>query len=152
MKINARFEYVSEGIYGSNTAKIILPKRATAGSAGYDFFAPVTFMLEPDESITVPTGIRAYMEEGYVLLMFPRSGLGFKYKLRLDNTVGVIDSDYYFSSNEGHIIVKMTNCGTVPLRVEKDQAFCQGVFVPFGVIDGDDCDKKRDGGFGSTSN
>ena len=88
---------------------ILLPKRATKGSAGYDFFAPFDIVLKPGETIKVPTGIRVSMEENYVLKLYPRSGLGFKYRLQLNNTVGIIDSDYYYSDNEGHIFAKITN-------------------------------------------
>ena len=76
---------------------ICLPKRATSGSAGYDFFAPVDLKLEPGETVKVPTGIRVWMEPEWVLKCYPRSGLGFKFRLQLNNTVGIIDSDYYYS-------------------------------------------------------
>ena len=88
-----------------------LPKRATKFSAGYDFYVPIGFELDPGETIKVPTGIRCGMNTDWVLMIYPRSGLGFKYKVRLDNTVGVIDADYYFSDNEGHIFIKITNEG-----------------------------------------
>ena len=88
---------------------IKLPKRATSGSAGYDFYTPVAITLEPGETVKVPTGIRAKMEDNWVLKLYPRSGLGFKYRLQLNNTVGIIDSDYYYSDNEGHIFAKITN-------------------------------------------
>lgn len=90
-----------------------LPKRATAGSAGYDFYAPFEFTLKPNETIKIPTGIRCEMNPSWVLMIFPRSGLGFKYRLQLNNTVGVIDSDYYFSDNEGHIFIKLTNLSLI---------------------------------------
>ena len=76
--------------------EIKLPKRATAGSAGYDFYAPVTLTLKPGETVKIPTGIRVEMEENWVLKCYPRSGLGFKYRLQLNNTVGIIDSDYFY--------------------------------------------------------
>ncbi|HAV18707.1 MAG TPA: deoxyuridine 5'-triphosphate nucleotidohydrolase, partial [Erysipelotrichaceae bacterium] len=88
---------------------IKLPQRATKGSAGYDFFAPFDFTLKPNETITIPTGIRCEMDENRVLMIFPRSGLGFKYRMQLNNTVGIIDSDYFYSDNEGHIFIKITN-------------------------------------------
>ena len=88
---------------------IRLPRRATAGSAGYDFFSPVDFELKPGETLKMPTGIRVLMEPDWVLKIYPRSGLGFKYRLQLNNTVGIIDSDYYNSDNEGHIFIKITN-------------------------------------------
>ena len=80
---------------------IRLPARATAGSAGYDFYTPVAVTIRPGEIVKIPTGIRAEMNEGWVLAVFPRSSLGFKYRLQLNNTVGIIDSDYFFSDNEG---------------------------------------------------
>lgn len=129
---------------------IILPRRATAGSAGYDFFAPKSFSLAPNETIKIATGIRVKIDEGWVLKIYPRSSLGFKYRLTLNNTVGIIDSDYYFAENEGHIFIKMTNCGDKPLEVEKGKAFAQGVFVEYGITVDDNCLSSRVGGLGST--
>lgn len=129
---------------------VSLPKRATSGSAGYDFFAPKEYTLLPGETVKIPTGIRVKIDDGWVLTVFPRSSLGFKYKLRLDNTVGIIDSDYYYAENEGHIFIKLTNCGDKPLTIEKGKAFAQGVFLEYGVTYDDDCDGVRTGGFGST--
>lgn len=133
-------------------ASIKLPKRATAGSAGYDYFSPVVFSLRPGETIKIPTGIRVRMEEGWVLCNFPRSGQGFKFRLQLNNTVGIIDSDYYFSDNEGHIMSKLTNDsneGKV-LNVNAGDGFMQGIFFPFGITQEDDTQDIRNGGFGST--
>lgn len=129
---------------------VSLPKRATSGSAGYDFFAPKGYTLLPGETVKIPTGIRVKIDDGWVLTIFPRSSLGFKYKLRLDNTVGIIDSDYYYAENEGHIFIKLTNCGDKPLTIEKGKAFAQGVFLEYGVTYDDDSDGVRTGGFGST--
>ena len=89
--------------------EIRMPERATVGSAGYDFYSPLDFVLEPGQTIKIPTGIRAKIEDGWVLMIFPRSGLGFKFRIQLNNTVGIIDSDYYGSDNEGHIFIKITN-------------------------------------------
>lgn len=132
---------------------IILPKRSTSGSAGYDFVTPVNIVLNPGESVLVPTGIRACMLENWVLNVYPRSGLGTKYRIQLDNTVGVIDSDYYFSDNEGHIMIKITNDSKEgkTLNLGAGERFCQGVFMEYGVIFGDDVTTVRNGGFGSTS-
>lgn len=129
-----------------------LPKRATRGSAGYDFLSPVDFVLNPGETIKIPTSIRAYMENGWVLMLYPRSGLGFKYRLQLNNTVGVIDSDYYESDNEGHIFIKLTNDsneGKV-LEVKAGSGIAQGIFMEFGITRDDEADTERNGGFGST--
>ena len=129
---------------------IILPKRATSGSAGYDFFAPFDFELNPGKSITIPTGIRAKIDEGYVLKIYPRSGLGFKYRLTLNNTVGIIDSDYFYAENQGHILIKMTNCGNDLLKIEKGRGFAQGIFLEYGITIDDNATSIRTGGFGST--
>lgn len=133
--------------------EIRLPRRATAGSAGYDFFAPVDFSLGPGEIIKIPTGIRAEMEEGWVLQCYPRSGLGFRYRLQLNNTVGIIDSDYFYSDNEGHIFVKLTNDTRDgrTLRVEKGTGFMQGIFMEYGITVDDDATEVRNGGLGSTT-
>ena len=132
---------------------IKLPKRATKGSAGYDYFAPFDINLKPGETIKIPTGIRAYMEEGWVLKNYPRSGLGFKFRLQLNNTVGIIDSDYYYSSNEGHIMCKITNDTNENkvVGVKKGDGFVQGIFIEYGITFDDDVSQIRDGGFGSTT-
>ena len=132
--------------------KISLPRRATAGSAGYDFYSPVTWSLSPSETILVPTGIRCRMREDYALFLFPRSGLGFKYRLQLNNTVGIVDSDYYRSDNEGHIMIKLTNDSKEGKTVllEEGAAFAQGVFLSYGITEDDAVDTLRNGGFGST--
>lgn len=130
-----------------------LPRRATRGSAGYDFFAPFSFSLAPSESIKIPTGIRVKMEEGWVLKIYPRSGLGFKYRLQMNNTVGIIDSDYYDSDNEGHIFIKMTNDTREgrTVKVDRGTGFAQGIFLEYGITVDDDVADLRNGGFGSTS-
>ena len=137
------------GIY----EKISLPKRATAGSAGYDFFAPADFNLAPGESVTIPTGIRVEMQEEWVLKCYPRSGLGFKYRLQMNNTVGIIDSDYFYSDNEGHIFAKLTNDSRENKTVElkAGTGFMQGIFVEYGITVDDDATAVRNGGFGSTT-
>lgn len=155
----AKFEFISQKQHNESFGDLCeygslkLPKRATVGSAGYDFFAPFDFTLQPKETITIPTGIRVKIDNGYVLMIFPRSGLGFKYKLQLNNTVGIIDSDYYFSDNEGHIFIKITNDNNEnkTLSLKKGNAFAQGVFLPFGITIDDETEGVRNGGFGSTS-
>lgn len=130
-----------------------LPKRATSGSAGYDFYAPADFIIKPGETVKIPTGIRVRMEEEWVLKCYPRSGLGFKYRLQLNNTVGIIDSDYYYSDNEGHIFAKITNDSNEGKTVElkAGDGFMQGIFVEYGITVDDDVQAVRNGGFGSTT-
>ena len=132
---------------------IRLPRRATAGSAGYDFFAPADITLAPGETIKIPTGVRVWMEPEWVLKCYPRSGLGFKYRLQLNNTVGIIDSDYYNSDNEGHIFIKITNDskeGKI-VCVEAGTGFAQGIFLEYGITVDDDATAVRNGGMGSTT-
>lgn len=132
---------------------IKLPKRATKGSAGYDFYSPIAFTLKPCENIKIPTGIRVKIDDGWFLANFPRSGLGFKYRLQLNNTVGIIDSDYYNALNEGHIMTKLTNDSKENkiVVIEKGMAFSQGIFLQFGITIDDNSDELRIGGFGSTN-
>lgn len=132
-----------------------LPQRATKLSAGYDCYASTDVYLEPGQDVKVPTGIKAYMQPGEVLLAFPRSGLGFKYYCRLANTVGVIDADYYNNTNnEGHIFVKLRNEGDKPMIIGQGEAMCQFIFMPFLLADEDNftVGDERNGGFGSTGN
>ena len=138
-----------ENIYND----IKLPQRDTKGSARYDFFAPFDFTLKPNETITIPTGIRCEMDENRVLMIFPRSGLGFKYRMQLNNTVGIIDSDYFYSDNEGHIFIKITNNTNEDkvIEVKKGQGFAQGLFMQYFLTDDDDASAIRNGGFGSTT-
>lgn len=129
---------------------IELPKRGTSGSAGYDFKSPLNVEIQPGESFTFVTGIRCWMSQEYFLMIVPRSSLGFKYKLTLDNTVGIIDSDYYDSDNEGHIMIKVTNNSDKVLFVNKGDKIAQGIFLPYIKTDDDDVTEKRNGGIGST--
>ncbi len=167
MKKIAKFETVSReqfalgwidcfdkgtGLYDAYEA-IRLPKRATKGSAGYDFYAVKDIELAPGESAKMPTGIRVKIDEGWVLKVYPRSGLGFKFRLQLNNTVGIIDSDYYYSDNEGHIFIKITNDSREgkTVKIKQGDAFAQGIFVEYGITVDDDVQDIRNGGFGSTS-
>ncbi len=166
MKRIAKFEKVSleqflagtQGILKEDEAKEVydslpLPKRATKGSAGYDFYTPYPIVLKPGETVKIPTGVRVWMEENWVLKCYPRSGLGFKYRLQLNNTVGIIDSDYYYSDNEGHIFAKITNDSNEDKTVELNahEGFMQGIFVEYGITIDDEADGVRNGGFGSTT-
>lgn len=163
MKIAAKFEFVSKEQYLKDFefkedacevySKLKKPHRATAMSAGYDFSSPIDFHLEPGMTIKIPTGIRAKMPEDYVLMIYPRSGLGFKYRLQLNNTVGIIDSDYYNALNEGHIMIKITNDSNEgkSLDIKAGEGFAQGIFMQYGIVEDDDAKDIRVGGFGSTT-
>ncbi len=163
MKRVARFEKVSLEQYKNdfefnlNAEEIYndikMPIRATTGSAGYDFFSPIDFTLKPGDTIKIPTGIRVFIEDGYVLSLYPRSGLGFKYRIQLNNTVGIIDSDYYNAKNEGHIMIKLTNDSNEEktLEVKKGDGIAQGIFSEYFITYDDSTEGVRVGGFGSTS-
>ncbi len=169
MKRIARFEKVSESQFKEGMSEfetlysiqeieqmyqsLELPKRATKDSAGYDFLLPFSICLKPGQTIKIPTGIRVSMEEGWVLKLYPRSGLGFKFRLQLNNTVGIIDGDYYFSDNEGHIFAKITNDSNEnkSLNLDAFTGFMQGIFVEYGITVDDETTEIRNGGFGSTT-
>lgn len=129
---------------------IELPSRATSGSAGYDFKAPFEFTLNSGNTIKIPTGIRVKISDGWFLGCMPRSSLGFKYRFQLDNTIGIIDSDYYYSDNEGHIFAKVSNDGRKDMAVKAGDSFIQGIFIPYGITYGDSASGVRNGGMGST--
>ena len=130
----------------------MLPQRATSGSAGYDFKSPIHFILQPGQTIKIPTGIRVKIDDGWWLGCLPRSGLGFKYRLQLNNTMGVIDSDYYYSDNEGHIFAKITNDSNEDkaIEVKAGDGFMQAIFIPYGITYSDSANGVRNGGMGST--
>lgn len=132
---------------------IKLPKRATTGSAGYDFFSPFDFELAPNKTIKIPTGIRVLLDKDKFLAIYPRSGLGFKHRMQLDNTVGIVDSDYFGSDNEGHIFIKITNDGRKgkTIHINKGEAFAQGIIAQYFVTIDDETNGIRNGGFGSTT-
>jgi len=132
---------------------IKIPQRATRKSSGYDFYAVYDFILKPEEEIKLPSGIKVYMLDDEELLLFPRSSVGFKYNVKLNNTVGKIDADYYNNkSNEGHIWLKFTNGGNKDWVVKKGDAIAQGTFYKYLVVDDDvPVNEKRQGGIGSTS-
>lgn len=156
MQIQAHFEKVSYKQfkeYGDLKTfnDIPLPRRATRCSAGYDFFAPYDITFKAGQMVTIATGVRIVMPEEYFLMIVPRSGLGFKYKLRLNNTVGIIDADYANSPNEGHIFIRLTNESDKRLEIKKGEAFAQGILIKYCITDDDEATEIRRGGLGSTS-
>lgn len=165
-----RFERISETEYNKTVAEefkikngvlnhlryseIKIPRRATKGSAGYDFYSPISFKLRAGETIKVPTCIKCSLNPHNVLMLFPRSSLGFKYRMQLDNSVGVVDQDYYNNaSNEGHIFIKVTNDSKSgqTLEIKAGEAFAQGIIMRYEVTDDDNVEDIRIGGIGSTT-
>lgn len=145
------FGYSKSSIAGTYDA-IKLPKRATTGSAGYDIFAPYNITILPRQSALMPTGIRVILDDDKFLAIYPRSGLGFKYKMQLYNGTGIVDRDYYYSDNEGHIWVKFYNDSPdgKTIEIKKGEAMCQGVIQQFFKTEDDSADGVRNGGFGSS--
>jgi dUTP pyrophosphatase len=154
-----RFERVSRKQYdldrknfetGMPLEQIPLPVRATAGSAGYDMVCPVDVEIGPGQRVVVPTGIRVQVREGYFLMLCPRSSMGRKYGLRLSNTLGIVDSDYYGAENEGHILLTLEHAQPGPVQIRAGERICQAIFVPFGLAEDDHASSIRQGGYGST--
>lgn len=134
---------------------IKLPRQATAASAGCDFFMPFSLNFEGGSRFRIATGVRwacgrSGGDRDKVLLIVPRSGLGFKYGIRLSNTVGVIDADYCDSDNEGHIIISLVNPSDMAVLLEEGKPFAQGIVVKYEVPEGAESEEARNGGFGST--
>lgn len=131
---------------------LVLPVRSSEDSAGHDFVITEDICLKPGESISISTGIRAQIIPGWVLMIMPRSGLGSKFRMQLNNTIGVIDGDYFNADNEGHIKATITNDGleNKNLILSKGDRFLQGVFMPYGITQDDNPLGKRTGGHGSS--
>lgn len=130
---------------------IILPKRATSGSAGYDFYTPYEVTLHPHDKIIVPSGIRCNIVDGYMMLGVVRSSMGIKSDINLSNTCMVLDSDYYFAENEGHIMIALRNMRSYSVHFDSGERIMQGVFLPYGITIDDNAEATRTGGIGSTN-
>ena len=152
-----KFERIDENVFlrdipTGNYSDIVLPKRSTKNSAGYDFYSIISFTLNPGERKIIPTGVRVIMNNNEYLSIFIRSSLGFKYNIRMCNQVGIIDADYYGNSdNGGHIFVCLENEGDSVLEIKKGDRFVQGIFMPFLITDDDIAIYSRLGGIGSTN-
>lgn len=127
---------------------IKLPVRATSGSAGYDFFLPHPFHFEVMHNTFFPTGIRCHMQPGWVLQLHPKSGLGTRNGTTLLNTIGIVDEDYFFAQNQGHILIGLRVKKALDLNA--GDKIVQGIFTQYGITVDDDVDGMRTGGFGST--
>ncbi len=131
--------------------RVRLPQRKTRHSAGYDLEAAEEVTVEPGQVALVPTGLKAYMGEGEVLLLAVRSSLAVKRRLALANGIGVIDADYADNpDNEGHILVALVNLGDGPVTIARGERVAQGIFVNYLTVAGDQPGGRRVGGIGST--
>lgn len=131
---------------------IIIPKRSTKFSAGYDFYMPYDLTIKKDEVVLIPTGIKVMLNSDEFLGIYIRSSLGFKYNLRMCNQVGIIDSDYYNNtSNEGHIFVKLKNEGNNDMILKKYDRYVQGIIQKYYIVDNEkEIEDIRVGGIGSS--
>lgn len=130
---------------------IELPTRATKYSAGYDFHSPIDINIASGTYVKIPTGIRCKMNNKKFLGIVVRSSLGFKYDIGLVNQLAVIDKDYFFADNEGHIFIKLKNNGTEDCKLSKGDRFAQGIFLNYDITIDDNATKGRSGGIGSTN-
>ena len=128
------------------------PHRNTKYSAGYDFISPIEIIVPAHEMAKIPTGIKAAMNDDEILYIYPRSSIGFKTGIRLSNTVGVVDSDYYNNlDNEGHIFIKFFNPTDKDYQIHIGDKIAQGIFSKYLVVDDEEEIKtERSGGLGST--
>lgn len=145
--------FISEEFVERIYNNIKLPKRTTKDFAVYDFYSPLDINLSPKETLIIPTGIRCKMNEGWILQLYPKSRLGYKYQFQLDNTMNIIDRDYYFSKNEGHILVKITNNSNNSkiIIIHMRQKMLEGIFLSYGITINDNENKKRNTDFDSTT-
>lgn len=133
---------------------IILPKRSTAYSAGYDFFAPEEIVLPANmkKPIIVNSYVKAKLDEDKYLAVHIRSSYGIKHQIRLANITGIIDSDYYNNeSNEGHIMFALVNEGDNDVVIPKGEHFAQGIITKYFITENDNTLDSRTGGIGSTT-
>ena len=153
-----QLEYLTEGHFEKINKLydgIKLPKRATKYSAGYDFYVSGDVVIPWGDSYIIPTGIRWVCDKeedkNKVLQIYPRSGIGFRTGVRLMNTVGIIDADYWEGNNEGHIMLKLYNPMNSHLHVKDGEAIVQGVITEYHTCDNEEeIVEKRTGGMGST--
>ncbi len=129
-----------------------LPKRSTLHSAGYDIAIIEDLEILPGKIRLGVTGLKAYMQDDEVLMIYPRSSLPRNYHLTIPNNVGIIDKDYYGNSdNDGAIYVSLHNFGTKTVYLKKGERIAQGIFQKYLVSPTEDrVTEIRKGGFGST--
>ena len=138
------------GLYTTGSETVIFDSKVLPPADTVSVVSPAATVIPAGGKAVIPTGIRCEMREGWVLMLFPRSGLGFRHQTRLSNTVGIIDSDYAFAENEGHILVSLRNPLDRELVIGRGERFCQGIFLHYGLAEEEDEFAERRGGFGST--
>ena len=130
---------------------INLPKRKTSESAGYDIECAEAIVIDPKETVLIPTGLKAFMHYDEYLAIHVRSSMAIKRGLILVNSTGIIDSDYYNNEdNEGHIMIAMYNMTDETVALLKGERIAQGIFCKYLLTHDDDACGIRVGGIGST--
>lgn len=130
---------------------IILPKRSTTGSAGYDFYFPYDVTIPAHGTVIIPSGIKVELDKDKVLMIAPRSSFGIKHRMTLTNTQAYIDSDYYNNeSNEGHILIAITSENDKGVDFKAGEKFAQGIIIQYFTTEDDNTNTVRTGGIGST--
>lgn len=123
-----------------------LPERQTKASAGYDFYVIEDIEIPAFGTVMLPTNVKAYMQEDEVLMLYARSSLAIKRGLILQNTTGIIDSDFF----PHEIKVALRNTTDQPVKLLKNERCAQGIFLKYLISDNGNLDNTRDGGIGST--
>ncbi len=141
---------------GFEDKSINLPIRKTKFSAGYDIEAAEDCIIPSfkrgQKPTLVKTGLKAYMPDDEMLLLYNRSSNPGKKGLILANSVGVVDKDYYGNQdNDGHIMFAFYNIKDEDVEIKKGDAIGQAIFQKYFVTDNDKTEGIREGGFGSTS-
>jgi len=146
-----RFFKIVDSEFRKNNEDIILPKRATKHSAGYDFYSPVTIIIPSKMSVQIWTDVKCKVGKDEFLMIVPRSSVGIKKNLMLKNTTGIIDSDYFSNpDNDGNIGICFYNFGDVDQAIQQGDKICQGIFIKYFKTDEDGTNEERIGGTGST--
>lgn len=129
---------------------INLPIRADRGSAGYDFYSPISVDIAPSEKTTIWTDVKSYMAKDEVLKVYPRSSMGIKHNVSLANTVGIIDSSYYNNpDNDGNIGICIVNNSKEVYSISEGDRIGQGIFQKYLVADDDNVlNEERTSGIG----
>ena len=140
---------------GFEDKNINLPERKTKASAAYDIEAAEYTIIpafKPGMKPTlIKTGLKAYMQEDEVLLIVPRSSGPKKQGILFPHSTGVIDADYYENiDNDGHIFIQCINIKDTDVTIKKGETIAQAIFQKFLIVDNDNAEGKRTGGFGST--
>lgn len=141
---------------GFENEGINLPERKTKCSAGYDIEAAEDCVIpafKPGQKpVLVKTGIKAYMPNNEYLMLCNRSSNPGKRGLILANSIGIVDADYYENpNNDGAIMYAFYNFFAEDITIKKGDIIGQAIFTKYEIIDNDNAEGQRVGGFGSTN-